>query len=416
MTSAPRAAAGPGTPALRSAQSVLAATFTLHALQASAPYGLPALLPFVRADLGGSYFEAALVASAFLFGIVAGSPIAGGAVDAFGVRRSILAGSALTTAMLAFVPGAEHLWLVCLLLAVAGIGYSVVTPGTNTAMLAWFAQGTRATAVGIKQTGVSAGGAAAGVFVPVIALVSGWESSFQVIALLYAASFGLVWITQLDGPAGPVVRDSRPSLRGSLAAMLAHRTTMLLAVDGFLRLAIQYAFFTYLIVYSVDELQAPVTWSALLYALAHIFGAVGRIGWGWASDRVFGGQRRLPYALIALTSALGFGLLVAVAPLHWGFLIVAVALLGCSAAGFQGVGLSLLAETGGARAGTASGLVNALSFLGAAIIVPLCGQLLDGGASFGLLFGVLAAMSLVTAGIAFALPPPEQGNRYAGCR
>ena len=53
---------------------------------------LPALLPFVRRDLGGGYFEAALVSSAFLLGIVVGSPIAGGAVDAFGVRRSIIVG------------------------------------------------------------------------------------------------------------------------------------------------------------------------------------------------------------------------------------------------------------------------------------------------------------------------------------
>jgi len=392
---------------------VLAATFVLHALQASAPYGLPALLPFVRADLGGSYFEAALVSSAFLFGIVAGSPIAGSAVDAFGVRRSVLAGSAIATAMLALVPGAPHLWLVCLLLAVAGIGYSVITPGTNIAMLAWFAQRMRATAVGIKQTGVSAGGAAAGALVPTVALASGWASSFHVIALLYGASFVLAWITQLDGPSGPAVHATRPSLRRSMTAMLAHRPTMLLAVDGFLRLAIQYAFFTYLIVYAIDELKAPVAWSALLYAVAHVFGALGRVGWGWASDRLFGGQRRLPYALIALTSATGFGLLVAAAPLHWAFLLMSVALLGCSAAGFQGVGLSLLAETGGARAGTASGLVNALSFLGAASVVPLCGQLLDTGASFGLLFGMLAAMSLAAAGIALILPATAQEHRHA---
>ncbi len=413
MTSAPRVAPGAGAPALRSAQGVLVATFALHALQASAPYGLPALLPFVRADLGGSYFEAALVTSAFLVGIVAGSPIAGGAVDAFGVRRSILAGSALATIMLAFVPGAQQLWVVCVLLAVAGVGYSVVTPGTNTAMLAWFTQRKRATAVGIKQTGVSAGGAAAGAFVPVVALASGWESSFHVIALLFAVSLGLAWITQLDGPAGFVAHAARPSLRSSVAAMLAHRPTMLLAVDGFLRLAIQYAFFTYLIVYAIDELQAPVAWSALLYGLAHVFGAVGRVGWGWASDRLFAGQRRLPYALIALTSFTGFALLVLAAPLHWTLLILSVALLGCSAAGFQGVGLSLLAEIGGARAGTASGLVNALSFLGAAVMVPLCGQLLDAGASFGLLFGVLAAMSLLTAGITLALPATPAREAHA---
>ncbi|CAG0991055.1 Hexuronate transporter [Burkholderiales bacterium] len=409
MTAPPRPASGAPRLPIRTAQGVLAATFALHALQASAPYGLPALLPFVRSDLGGGYFEAALVSSAFLLGIVAGSPIAGGAVDAFGVRRSIVGGTALATVMLALVPGAPSLWLVCTLLAVAGIGYSVLTPGTNTAMLGWFAHRHRATAAGIKQTGVSAGGIAVASFVPAVSLAWGWQASFHVIALFYAAAFAIAWITLLDGPSGPAPRAARPSLRDAIAAMLGDRPTMLLAADGFLRVGIQYAFLTYLIAYAIDSLHSPVAWGALIYALAHLFGAVGRVGWGWASDRVFHGRRRGPYAAIAITAAAGFALLALAAPLHWAFLLGSVALLGLSAAGFQGVGLSLLAEVGGARAGTASGLVNALSFLGAAVMVPLCGQLLDAGASFATLFGVLAAMSVVTAAITLALPSTTDG-------
>ncbi len=404
MTSAPRPVAG--TPALpiRTARGVLAATFALHALLASAPYGLPALLPFLRRDLGGGYFEAALVSSSFLLGIVVGSPIAGGAVDAFGVRRSIVVGTALATATLAFVPGAPFLWLACTLLVAAGIGYSVLTPGTNAAMLAWFAQRRRATAVGIKQTGVSVGGIVAAGFVPVVSLAWGWQASFHVIALLYAAALGIAWITRLDGPSGPVPRAARPSLRDAVTAMLGDRPTMLLAADGFLRVGIQYAFLTFLIAYAIDSLHLPVAWGALIYALAHLFGAVGRVGWGWTSDRIFHGRRRGPYAAIAVTAAAGFALLALVGPLHWVILLACVAILGLSAAGFQGVGLSLLAEIGGKRAGAASGLVNALSFLGAALMVPLCGQLLDAGASFAALFAILAALSLLTATITLALP------------
>ena len=105
-----------------------------------------------------------------------------------------------------------------------------------------------------------------------------------------------------------------------------------------------------------------------------------------------------------MTAAAGFALLALAGPLHWLILLACVAILGLSAAGFQGVGLSLLAEIGGKRAGAASGLVNALSFLGAALMVPLCGQLLDAGASFAALFAILAALSLLTATITLALP------------
>ncbi|MCL4744148.1 MAG: MFS transporter [Burkholderiaceae bacterium] len=383
---------------------MLAATFALHALLASAPYGLPALLPFIRSELGGGYFEATLVSSAFLFGIVVGSPIAGGAVDAFGIRRSIVAGTALATAMLALVPSAPSLWLVCMYLALAGIGYSVLTPGTNRAMLVWFAQSNRATAVGVKQTGVSVGGIVAASFVPAVSLAWNWQASFHVIALFYVAALCVASNTLLDGPPGRSGHAARPALRSVIATMLGHRPTMLLALDGFLRVGIQYAFLTFLIAYAIDSLHSPVAWSALIYALAHLFGAAGRVGWGWASDRLFHGRRRGPYAAIAVTAAVGFTLLALAAPLHWTIMLVSVALLGLSAVGFQGVGLSMLAEVGGTRAGAASGLVNALSFLGAALMVPLCGRLLDAGASFPALFAILAALSVLTAGITLALP------------
>jgi hypothetical protein len=248
------------------------------------------------------------------------------------------------------------------------------------------------------------GGIVAAGFVPVVSLAWGWQASFHVIALFYAAALGIAWITRLDGPSGPVPRAARPSLRDAVTAMLGDRPTMLLAADGFLRVGIQYAFLTFLIAYAIDSLHLPVTWGALIYALAHLFGAVGRVGWGWTSDRIFHGRRRGPYAAIAVTAAAGFALLALAGPLHWLILLACVAILGLSAAGFQGVGLSLLAEIGGKRAGAASGLVNALSFLGAALMVPLCGQLLDAGASFATLFAILAAMSLLTAAITLALP------------
>lgn len=396
-----------------SASAVLGATFVIHALTASAPYGIPALLPFVRRDLGAGYFGAGLVSSAFLFGIVIGAPLAGSGADAYGIRRALVAGIALSTLTLALVPATPNLIVVCMLLAFAGIGYSVLTPGTNKSMLAWFSQKRRATAVGIKQTGVSVGGIAAASFVPAVSLGWGWQASFLVVALLYAAALILSALTALDG-AGPtkgvaLSPPPAPALRG----VLADPAMVLLSVDGFLRVGVQYAFLTYLIAYAIDHLQAPVAWSAAIYAVAHVFGAVGRVGWGWLSDRVFGGRRRGPYAAIALAAACGFLLLGYVAPLDTGVLIAAVALLGLSAAGFQGVGLSLLAEVGGARAGAASGVVNSLAFLGAALMVPAFGQLLDTGASFATLFAILAALSLLTAMITMAIPDVRNQPEHA---
>jgi MFS family permease len=403
MNGTSRSVRPPTAPALRSAGSVLAVAFLVHALTASAPYGLPALLPFVRQALGGSYLDAALVSSAFLVGIVIGSPAAGSAVDAFGVRRAMLGGGVLATAMLAMIPGTSSVLAACLLLATAGVGYSVLTPGTNKAMLAWFRPQRRATAVGIKQTGVSAGGMAAASFVPIVSLGWAWQASFHLIALCFAIAVVLTWITEMDGPAHRVARGAPQPMLAALRVAIGTRSTLLLSLDAFLRVGIQYAFLTYLVAYSIDRLHAPVAWSVALYAAAHAFGAIGRVGWGWFSDRVCRGRRRGPYASIALTAAAGFLLLAYAAPLGSAWLIASVALLGISAAGFQGVGLSLLAEVGGARVGAISGIVNSLAFLGAAVMVPVCGALLDAGASFATLFASLAALCVVAGGIALSV-------------
>lgn len=391
-------------PAIRTATGVLVAAFALHALTASALYGLPALLPFVRRDLGGGYFDASLVSSAFLFGMVLGSPLAGAAVDAFGVRRTVMGGTALAAATFVLVPPGPTLVITCLLLGVGGIGYSVLTPGTNKSMLAWFPQQRRATAVGVKQTGVSVGGIAAAAFVPALSMAWGWQASFYVIALFFAVAFVVGSVTGLDGPVPAVRHVGKPQLRQGVAALLADRATIVLCVDGFLRVGIQYAFFTYLIVYAIDRLHAPVVWSAAIYAIAHLFAAGGKIGWGALSDRAYAGRRRGPYAAIALAAAAGFLLLAYAAPLHDALLLVSVALLGASAAGFQGVGLSLHAEVGGARAGATSGIVNSLSMLGGALFVPACGGLLDAGTSFATLFSILAGLCVLAAAVTVAIP------------
>lgn len=408
----PESTPRPGT-ALRIASpaGVLGAAFALHALTASAPYGLPALLPFVKRELDAGYFEASLVSSAFLFGIVVGAPAAGSAADSYGVRRCVAAGLGLATLALAAVAVTPGLLAVCALLCLAGAGYSVLTPGTNKSMLAWFPPTRRATAVGLKQTGVSVGGIVAAAYVPVVSAALGWRASFHAVAACYAAAYALALLVALDGPSARARGGEPPSWRTTLGALVDDRATRLLCVDGFLRVGIQYAFLTYVIAYAIDHLHAPVAWGVALYVIAHAAGAVGRIGWGWLSDRVYAGRRRGPYIAIALIAAAGFLALGHLAPLGEVLLVASVVLLGATAAGFQGVGLSLLAESGGARAGAASGWVNAVSFLGAVTMVPLCGRLLDAGAGFAAVFALLATLCAASAVTIAALPAPATDPR-----
>jgi MFS transporter, ACS family, hexuronate transporter len=119
--------------------------------------------------------------------------------------------------------------------------------------------------------------------------------------------------------------------------------------------------------------------ASLYLALTQMSGAFGRILWGLVSDRIFRGQRKLIYQLIAVASGILFlllGYLPPTTPIWVIFLLVL--LLGITAVGHQGVGLSLLGEVAGKElTGTASGFNQSFYFLGVVLMAPVFGFMVD---------------------------------------
>jgi len=70
------------------------------------------------------------------------------------------------------------------LLILAGIGYSVVTPSSNKAVMTYFRENIRATAMGFKQTGISGGGFLAGIILPPVALLLNWHWALMLAGLI----------------------------------------------------------------------------------------------------------------------------------------------------------------------------------------------------------------------------------------
>jgi sugar phosphate permease len=137
-----------------------------------------------------------------------------------------------------------------------------------------------------------------------------------------------------------------------------------------------------------------------LFGLAHVSGAVGRVTWGLVSDRLFEGQRKRVYMFIALISGVTLcilGNLTATTPL-W-MITVIVAILGFTAVGHQGVGLSLISEVAGKEfTGTASGFNQSFYFLGAVVMAPLFGLMVDLFGTYTVAWMSLALFSFVASG------------------
>jgi sugar phosphate permease len=151
---------------------------------------------------------------------------------------------------------------------------------------------------------------------------------------------------------------------------------------------------SFIAVTAIDD-GASIAVAAAMFAVGQVGAAVGRIFWGFLSDLAFGGDRMIPILLITLTMVLASLGVAFIAPHHTPALFVAVALLGMSGSGWNGLYATAMAELGGAaRAGTVLGVGLTAVFATGALAPTLFGTLAD---AHGLhaAWAVLAVLGLV---------------------
>jgi predicted MFS family arabinose efflux permease len=136
---------------------------------------------------------------------------------------------------------------------------------------------------------------------------------------------------------------------------------------------------------------------SILLALANVAGIVGRILWGFVSDRDASGNRKLYLLTINVVGLVGALLLFVVprsAPLP--VIGVVVTLAGLALIGYQGLWITMIAEVAGPqRVGAATGF--AITFVSCAIAAspPLYGLVADLTGSYRAIWAVLAGVLVI---------------------
>ena len=385
---------------------ILALVSVSHVIGAAAQYSINTLAPFYQDELGLSRAQVGLFFSAFYLAMTGASFVAGWLADRLGVRNTTLQGHLIVgvcTVAAAFAP--SFAWAFAWFF-LCGLGYAYLNPASTKGVMAWFYRDERATAMGIKQTGVPTGGFVTALVAAPLVLVVGWRGAFAalgVVNFLFGFVFAHLWREPPNSP-NPGLVQPQP---------LTPVYTPLNA-GGFLPASFGTAIFligqmsliTYVPLYLKESMGFSPYWASQALAVAQGGAMIGRVGWGVASDRYFGGRRKIVLIIIGLLSVLMIGGLSLMTKQSSIPLLLAVVFLsGLCIVGYQGVSYALIGELAGtSRTGVAMGLMITINAAAATVGTPLFGYIVDRSGSYALAWQCLAgAIGLGCVGMAIFL-------------
>jgi len=384
---------------------VLALVTGAHTLGAVCVLAVAPLSPLILDDLGLSRAQVGLLLPAIYLGGILMSLPAGWITDRLGARWTLAAGQALTGALVGAAAWSPSLPAMLPLLCVGGLGWAVVNPATGRAVLERFPARERGFAMGVKQTGLTLGGVVAALTLPHVAAAHGWRAALAIAAGASLVS-ALAVALGLRGGTGAIGAPGEHARFSELGQFLGRRPFVVLLACGLALSCVQSSVIAYVTLFARETMALSVAAAAGLLAAAQVGGTLGRLGWGAASDRLFGGRRRPGVVINACLGAVTYLVFASGVALPLPIAAAVALLAGVGALGWMGLYLALAAEVGGARyAGLLTGVAVGAAWSGVLVGPPLFGALLQATGDYHWPWIVLAAVSTLAAAALHRLPP-----------
>jgi MFS transporter, ACS family, hexuronate transporter len=392
---------------------VLLSVMTLaHAVASFGNLSIPPLTPFLRDELNLSHAQVGMLTSFIYVGVVSASILSGWISDIFGERRALILGLGIQGIFMTAFASVHSLLFGGIFLALSGVGYSSVNPATTKGVMRWFPPQGRATAMGLKQTGIPLGGILAASTLPGLALAFGWRTAALLVGFITLA---FILVVKIGMPAAPPLRDGSGGVRWEqFREVLSNRGIVALAVMGIFAAGAQLAILTHLVLFLKSKFLFSSVLAGICLAVAQAGGIGGRIGWGLVSDYLAGGRRKSILVLIGMISAGQLFLLARVGPeIPAVLLLVMIALLGVTTIGYHGVLFGLMGEIVRKEVvGLATGFSLTITFLGIVLFPPFFGYLVDRLGSYDRAWDMLA-LAWVAAVVILCFFVKEKRSNYA---
>ena len=278
-----------------------------------------------------------------------------------------------------------------------GIAYGPINPANAPVLLAITNRGNRAFMFSIKQSGVTVGGAAAALLVPMVAAWWNWEAGIIAVAML--GVFTLIMLQPLRSRFDET--RSNINLSWSLATMMAPVRQIMkipllrgFAIVGFTYAGVQISVSSFFVVFLVEQGFTLVE-AGVCFLFVNLGGIIGRVAWGGLSDKWLTPKYTL--TVIGVISALCLsGMFMVSDSWHKFFLYVFSFVVGASTHGWNGVFLSEVANQ--APEGEAHNWTGGVQFLiygGVAILPPVFGLIIVGTSGYTIPFFAIALCALL---------------------
>ena len=358
--------------------------------------GLPVLAPELREEYGLTLTEIGVVIAAGSIGSMFTLLPWGLLTDRLGERKVLGTGLAASSVALVIAAFSSSYGVLVAMLVLAGAAGASVNAASGRAVMGWFAPSQRGFALGIRQTALPLGGAAAALCLPPIAAVGGTQAGLLVLAgaCLATALAGAIGLREAPPEEAAEVGDFVHPLRDGRMWRIAVGSGLIVVAQ------ISILAFTVLFLHGVRGLSTAA--AAGIFALMQLAGAALRIIVGRWSDRV--GARIVPLLKLAFSVSVAIAVSAALTSAPLALFLPAFIAAGALSQSWNGLSFTAAAEIAGrSRAGAALGFQQTALSVASAFAPPLFAILVE-STSWGLAFGLAAALPLLGAGLMRGIP------------
>lgn len=376
-----------------------------------AGYGWGALAPFLKklmllnntqvGGIGSTFFFAAAL-SALPFGIL---------VDRYGVKNGLISWLGFTgipLLLLAIFKPAFSVFI--LMVAISGLGYGVGNPVCSKGLFLWFDSNTRGLVFGIKQAAVTVGASLSGIVMVYFATQAGVFNSLGIVGSIIAVMI-IVAIIYYRNPIQSEFVFNKKTVHGigtsfsGVFELLTNKSFLYLSIISALLGMAQGVVAAFIILYANEKLGYTLLESGFILSLVMFSGTVGRILWGFISDRMYNARRKPILIIItALAVVTVVALSVCVSWYRWLLISVFVG-LGLSTAGWNSIVLAWIAEiTVKSKTATSIGLASTIGWLGLSSGPIAFGSIID---HYGFFYAWMSLAFFCTCSLIFCIFLPE---------